>query len=145
MKELRVKVKLSSDRILDVDISKELTIDTNNLSKELVSQAGKYAWWAVAEELSRKKVDMDHNSIDNIKQELSQEYGNQNYLGDRRLKKAVSRYVRSNIQHSFLLLIKEAFEHKRDTLMLLRDNQSYEGVLRSYNSTISYYLMALGA
>lgn len=144
MRDLLVKVKLSANRTLNVNLRKELTIDISNLTGELLSQVGRYAWWAVAEELSYKKVMLNESLIDEVKQELLEESGIIN-LGDRRLKKAVSGYVRASNQHDFLLLVKEAFEHRRDTLIILMNSQSHESVLHHYNSIISNYLMALGA
>lgn len=54
-KFLNIKVVLTDKETYDRDLDADLHIDKNSLEDELVSQAGKFAWWATLSELARDK------------------------------------------------------------------------------------------
>lgn len=61
---LNIRVILSDKEIYDKDLDADLSIDKNNIEKELMSQAGKFAWWSTLAELSRDKVNRSKKDLE---------------------------------------------------------------------------------
>lgn len=122
-KQLNIKVNLGSNREVEVDVLKQLSIDTSNLHEELMEQPSRYALWATIHDLNTLKLEKLSNEL------LSSQ-------GSSRYHDVLEQYLAVQQQQHLLTTIRNAFNHRKSTLLLLLNTPKNKEVLALYESHI---------
>lgn len=109
-----IVVSLPTGKLFKADLSKELVIDTSNIVSEILGQPAKYAWWSALSDLSRYKVEDLNTRLGDIA------------INDERYLAEVEKYNKMQQQCELLTQAKEAFNHRKATLINLLTNPKEE-------------------
>jgi len=74
---LKISVNLSESEFYEKDLSEDLKIDKNNITDEMMKQAGKFAWWATLYEFANDKVARMKRQLEVLEATLSSHYRNE--------------------------------------------------------------------
>lgn len=122
-KEFNVRVKLDTNRMVELDVLKELRIDPTNIREELTLQPAKYALWATIHDVHEIKLEQ-------VKKEVLDS------LGSTRYRDVLKQYDAVQQQQHLLTTIKNAFNHRKLALLSLWDNPKNKEALAVYESYI---------
>lgn len=117
-----IRVVLPGKKVIEVNLSRELAIDTNDLRTELNKQPAKYAMIATLTDLAFRKLDGASKALHTNRDGCS--------LMKDHYDKALAEYL-------VLAGAKEAFIHRKTALLGLWDDPSDPGVLREYQRNLS--------
>ena len=122
-KQLNMKVNLGSHKEVEVDVLEQLRIDTSDLQNELLEQPARYALWATIHDLNTLK-------LEKLSEELLSAQGSTRYHD------VLEQYLTVQQQQHLLTTIRNAFNHRKSTLLLLLNTPKNKEVLALYESHI---------
>lgn len=140
---LKIQVILSGKKY-DLDLERDLEINSTKINSELAEQPSKYAWYGVLSEFARATSTELKQKLDTLWSELylavrkqaveeglklTEETVSSMVRTDKRYQELEQQYLEAKKQEQLLLVARQAFEHRKDMLISLASNLRAEADL----------------